>query len=329
MASMSDPKRPKRSLSNSENEESSSSKSQYSSWPRFVVVESPDSSTPLKLNPFALSKAVKGVAGDVKSIKKLRSGAVLIECGTKAQSSNLLNVKSLAGVSVSASAHRTLNHSKGIMRDPSRFFAEMTEFDLATELKDQGVVGVKRFTYRKDGNFVPTNTYLLNFAQSSAPKSIKAGYVVLPIETYIPNPLRCFKCQKFGHGMNSCRGKVVCAHCGEHHNSVDCSSNLKKCVNCLGEHSASSKQCPQRQMNVKINQIKYTQNVSFEDAKKLAASVSQVGPSFAQVAASKTTPATRSIDCQTEMTWVRSTDPQPYVTTVTTTQTTSTQSKPL
>ena len=213
------------------------------------------------------------------------------------------------------------------MRDPSKFFAEMTEFELCCELKSQGITGVKRFTFKKDDKILPTNTYLLTFAQSSPPKSIKAGYFNLQIQTYIPNPLRCFKCQKFGHGISACRGQITCAHCGEYHNTEDCKNTIKKCVNCSEAHSASSKQCAQWQLQVKVNQIKYTQNVTFQEAKKLATGLLPTGPSFAAVAGSKTNPSTRSVACQSDLTWVRSSNPQPFMSPkpVTTTTTQSTQ----
>jgi len=50
-----------------------------------------------------------------------------------------------------------------------------------------------------------------HFALSRPPQHIKAGYIRLPVELYIPNPLRCYKC---GHGSNTCRGSAVCVRCG-------------------------------------------------------------------------------------------------------------------
>jgi len=30
------------------------------------------------------------------------------------------------------------------------------------------------------------------------------GNIRLDVELYIPNPLRCYKCQKYGHDSNTC-----------------------------------------------------------------------------------------------------------------------------
>ena len=74
--------------SDSENEHSYNS---YNNWPRFLVVESSSDDLPLsKLSPFAVQKGFQAVAGTLKSIKRLRDGSFLVECGKRAQAQNLL-----------------------------------------------------------------------------------------------------------------------------------------------------------------------------------------------------------------------------------------------
>ena len=110
---------------------------------------------------------------------------------------------------------------------------------------------------------MPSNTYLVEFNLATLPSSIKAGYCNIKVEMYIPNPLRCYKCQKFGHGSRSCRGKLICQTCGEEdHESTDCKTE-PKCVNCQGSHPASSKQCPCYVRESKILRVKYENNISF------------------------------------------------------------------
>ena len=267
MATPNDPKRSKRYHSEDDSE---NDKTKTTIWPRFLIVESAIKDKPLKINPFLLSKTIQSIAGTVKSIKKLRSGSLLIECANEHQSKNLLKTNSLATIPVQVSPHRSLNNCKGILRDRLGYFADMTELELTTALRPQGISTVKRFTYKRNGQILPSNTYLLNFSLPKPPSSIKAGYFNLPIETFIPSPLRCFKCQKFGHGLSYCRGQVTCAHCGERsHTTEDCTAVSKKCINCNGEHSASSRECPQWKKQVDINRVKYIQNISFPEAAKI------------------------------------------------------------
>ena len=63
----------------------------------------------------------------------------------------------------------------------------------------------------------------------------------------MPNPLRCFNCQKFGHHENNCPVDLVfvCANCGagghDHHTSPV--KNKPKCVNCGKDHVSRSSEC--------------------------------------------------------------------------------------
>ena len=85
---------------------------------------------------------------------------------------------------------------------------------------------------------------------------------------YIPNPQRCFQCQKFGHTKNSCKGKAVCAGCGEEGHNLDDCQNEPKCVNCQGDHVAISRDCLKWKIEKDIMTLKYTEKISFADARK-------------------------------------------------------------
>ncbi len=74
--------------------------------PRFIVVASADG-TPLKFNPFAISKGIEGACGEVKNVTCLRNGSLLVECARRQQSVNLLGLKQFVNTQVVVSVHRT------------------------------------------------------------------------------------------------------------------------------------------------------------------------------------------------------------------------------
>ncbi|GBN28689.1 hypothetical protein AVEN_4387-1, partial [Araneus ventricosus] len=95
------------------------------------------------------------------------------------------------------------------------------------------------------------------------------AYFNLPVRPYIPNPLHCFKCQRFGHTVQSCRGVDTCARCSlRGHDSKTCSST-PSCVNCKGDHPAYAKVCPRWKEEKEIQSLKTTQNLSFAKARKI------------------------------------------------------------
>ena len=110
-------------------------------WPRFLIVELASEDLPLqKLSPFAIQKGFQAVAGTLKSIKRLRDGSFLVECGKMAQARNPLQINRFVDRPVRVSVYKTLNSSRGVIS--CRDLAEMSEVEIWDELKDQGVVGV-------------------------------------------------------------------------------------------------------------------------------------------------------------------------------------------
>ena len=86
-------------------------------WSMFIVVKSASEERPLsKLSPFAMQKGFQGIAGTLKSTKRLRDGSFLVESSRKAQVKNLLKTVHFVDRPVHVSVHKTLNSSCGVIR---------------------------------------------------------------------------------------------------------------------------------------------------------------------------------------------------------------------
>ena len=230
-------------------------------WPRFLIMEAADENVPLNLNAFVLKKAIDGnVNAELDNVKPMKSGSVFIEVETKQQWKNLLKTTKLLGyLPVKVSPHRTLNSSKFVIKCEE--LDKMDEEEIKKELQPQGIIAVKRISIRY-------SLYVLTIKGQTIPKRINIGYQKKETRPYIPNPQRCFQCQKFGHTKNSCKGKAVCAGCGEEGHNLDDCKNDPKCVNCQGDHVAISRDCPKWKIEKDIVTLKYTEKISFADARK-------------------------------------------------------------
>ena len=256
------------------------------SWPVWLIIDAADEERPLsKLSPFAVARGIKGLSGEPKSIKKLRNGSLLVECASQKHSDMLLKSETLVNIPIKVSKHKSLNYTKGVIR--CRDLRGVSEEEIKTELASQGVIHVHRVTVRKDETRVPTDTLFLTFCLQSLPESIKVGYLRVKVSLYVPSPLRCFKCQKFGHVRDRCKEEEVCGVCSKAVHEGRCSSP-PLCVNCKGAHPSSAKTCPVLQTEKNIQKIKTERKISFFEARKLdQGSQPQQGVSYSDVVKSQ------------------------------------------
>lgn len=253
-------------------------------WTRFLVIESVEGGKTLSsLSPFVIDKVIKGLIGTVEHVSKMRSGGLLVEVNSSKQAEITSKLSLFFDIPVRVTPHRTLNSCKGVVR--SYDLSQMDVIELIDELKDYRVTDVKNISVTRNGIKKKTATMIITFATAEIPERIKAGYYSLPVDRYIPNPLRCFKCQKFGHSQSTCKHEETCAKCGlKAHGETEC-IRQQQCVNCKGQHPSFSRDCPAFKQEKEICKVKTEQKLSFPEAKKIVLSNSNIKrTSYAAVA---------------------------------------------
>ena len=258
-------KKTKRNLSESDSE------NEAADFPRFIVIESLKEVCLAKFSPFLIEKVISTRASP-KTVKKTRNGNLLVEVDSRRQAENILKIKMFHSTKCRAYPHEKLNTSKGVIR--SRELALATEDGIALALEKQGVTNIKRISIRKGEERIQTNTYILTFNKPQTPKQVKIGYCLERVEQYIPAPLGCFKCQKFGHRWEACRGRQTCSKCGEKdpdHAEEDCLKEIT-CANCQQDHPAYARTCDVYQKEKEIIEVKHKRNISFLEARRIVGS---------------------------------------------------------
>lgn len=225
----------------------------------------------MKISPFALTKFLDSMIGTGLDVRRFRGTSFIIRTNTSKQANRLIALQSLLTIPVKVSPYEPLNTSKGVVRSP--VLKHVSEDELIRNIPR--VTAARRIIVSK-GSSPPfhTNTFILTFRSPKPPSSITIGYTSVNVDVYIPNPLRCFKCQAYGHHQANCTRKAVCGRCGSiEHKQENCSSS-PKCVHCRGEHAASDRLCPQWIQEKEVQKIKFTRNIPYPAARKIVLATS-------------------------------------------------------
>jgi len=172
----------------------------------------------------------------------------------------------VATVEVTASSRKAIGARGVIYNAPLNIPTD----DILACLAGQEVQSVRRFRYKsKDSSeMTESKSLFLQFTTADLPSEVQFTYMLFRIKQYIPRPLRCFKCNRYGHVANHCRGKLHSSICSGEHKYSDSSAAASKCPNCGGRHSANEKICPRYQKESEILKLKTVANLSYADACK-------------------------------------------------------------
>ncbi|GFX33637.1 putative RNA-directed DNA polymerase from transposon X-element [Trichonephila clavipes] len=268
---------------------------QFSDSFRFFILKTPATFT--NVSPFLIEKAITGAIGEVKSIRKMRSGDLFLEVSSSNQATALIKLQKLAHLELTVAPHSNLNFSRGVI-SPADFLNVSTE-EIKENMKAQKVCDVRRITIRRDGQVLNTKHLILTFSTPDLPQTVKMAYIRCPVRPYIPNPLRCFQCQRYGHSKNVCRGQPTCPRCGESgHDSADCKKK-EQCLNCKGEHPAYSRSCPTWITEKEITAVKIKEKISYPEARRVVLARTPVsGKSYAS--ATRKSTSDKCIQCDSK-----------------------------
>ncbi|GBO41906.1 hypothetical protein AVEN_262671-1 [Araneus ventricosus] len=142
------------------------------------------------ISPFLVQKCIQSPSGNVVSIK-LKSRDLLVESSTTKQSEQLLSIKNIGEVPIEVTGHSTLKYTRGVIS--SEHLMMVSKF--VSELQSRRVTAARRITLKRGGNILPTKHVILTFASPVLPKKMTAGFIHCEVRPYVPNPVRCFKCQ--------------------------------------------------------------------------------------------------------------------------------------
>lgn len=226
-----------------------------------------------RLHPTVVHRALFSVIGEYEGPRPLRSGDLLVTCTSQKQVQTLLQSNCLtdkvsgASINVKTSLYPEKNFTNRAVI--SGVPLDITDSELLDNLKGAGVSAVKRLKRKVDTGYDACSAVLLFFCCDKVPESVNFSYLRFWTRPYNPPPLRCYRCNRYGHPQGSCRGKATCSKCGSSdHEHASCTKD-KFCINCKKSHSAAYGGCRVYKTEAKLQVIKERSKVSYTEAKQI------------------------------------------------------------
>ena len=134
---------------------------------------------------------------------------------------------------------------------------------------------MKRLVSSNDGNgspvLAPTSSIKVIFQSQTLPDYIVIHSVRTGVTPFIPKPIICGSCLRYGHRAPFCKSRTKrCTRCTVlGHEIKDC-SNANKCLYCqTGDHLTTNlAKCPEFVTQKKIKELMVVKNYSFQEALK-------------------------------------------------------------
>ena len=223
-----------------------------------------------KINPVKARKQIEELIGSGFAIFKSRESLKIIvhrfEQRDKLMAMNSLLDNDIIITEPFSKARSRLNSNRGII------------FGVEEDISDDDMseaLGVKaeRIYKRRAGEKIITKQMILYFSDE-LPRYVSFEWQRYKVSTYIPEVIRCYKCQRFGHKAPSCHAKKEkCTVCSGPHEVQKCpiksthrTDNTATCPNCKGPHPASYQGCPEFKIAKQAQKKHVLQGISYAEA---------------------------------------------------------------
>lgn len=158
-----------------------------------------------------------GNVGNLDNCRSLGSGDLPGQTRTVFQVRGLLRLGLIHDVEVEASIPISMNSCRGVVT--AHDFLEVRSGQIPDGIVYQNIIEVKHITKLVQGG--NTDSCILTLATSKLPETVRLNYGYKDVQPFNPFPLRCFKCQLFGHHGNAyLSSHSLCSKCtGEGHSA--------------------------------------------------------------------------------------------------------------
>ena len=231
-------------------------------------------------HPTVVTNGIHSLIGDYTDMRLLPSGDLIIACKEQNQVNLLLECSCISVSDIKIPVKTSLFQTKPYVSRAviSGVPLDITEYELLEGLSSKNITYIKRLKRKTDKGLEDSLSVLLCFNSKEIPETLSFSYLYFRTKPYNPRPKRCYRCNRFGHTREYCRGRACCSRCGGNDHEYNACNSERKCVNCHQAHSAAYGGCPVYKTEAQIQVIKERSDVSFTRAQAIFNSQSRVAP---------------------------------------------------
>lgn len=129
------------------------------------------------------------------------------------------------------------------------------------------IIKIERITRwdRENNVAIPTTSVKIWFRQTTLPNNVLLYLANVRVRHFIPNPILCRKCLRYGHTQKFCKdSKETCSNCANKHEG-EC-NNPTNCKYCNTNHKTIDRRCPEYKKQQQIKKIMTLKKVNYRQA---------------------------------------------------------------
>jgi hypothetical protein len=229
----------------------------------------------------SINNACMGSPIEMKTVS--RGTKMMVECRSREMAVNLSKLTFIQSrqksFRIKARENLQLGVKQGAVYMPDLANCEDEDADttilnaLKNQNPDTGIENFRRLKRKVNGHLVNTGTLVINFRSNTLPTRISCFYLSGLVREFLPDPMRCFRCLKFGHTAKFCKKKEeekLCVNCGDlsHTEKGVMCTRPSFCIHCdSNAHNSASRICPAFIEEKSIVQTKHKLNLTWQQAR--------------------------------------------------------------
>lgn len=233
--------------------------------PFFVMIEKKE------INEYLFAKFVCTLnIKEIGEIVKMSRNTLRVKCGSFSSANKLLGNSVVEQKGYKCFIPSLFAASVGIARGiPKTWSMEEIKENIMSASR---VIEVERMTYwdAVAGKSLESESVKITFRSYKLPAEIKIYNVLTKLTMFIPKPLFCRNCLRYGHTIKYCKSEKLCRICTASDHDNNCSSE-PKCNICKEEpkHQTNDQNCNERKIQVEIKKEMVTEKIPFHEANKV------------------------------------------------------------